>query len=67
MTYNGYITQKGKVTAGYIEMYQSIDTLITGKKTFDYVIKHTETFPYPDKKRYVFTTFEKGSTNNWIL
>ena len=52
---------EGEGDAGYTEMYQSIDTTIMGKKTYDYVIKHTETFPYPDKKCYVFTTSEKGS------
>ncbi|TCJ02081.1 dihydrofolate reductase family protein [Cytobacillus praedii] len=52
---------EGEGDAGYTDMYQSIDTVIMGKKTYDYVIKHTETFPYPDKKCYVYTTSENGS------
>ena len=52
---------EGEGDNGYTEMYQSIDTTIMGKRTYDYVIEHTETFPYPDKKCYVFTTSEKGS------
>lgn len=56
---------EGEGDAGYAEMYQSIDTTIMGKKTYDYVMKHTNTFPYPDKKCYVFTTSEKG-TNEYV-
>ncbi|MEH6945040.1 dihydrofolate reductase family protein [Bacillus sp. JJ722] len=53
---------EGEGDNGYNEMYQSIDTIIMGKRTYDYVLEHTESFPYPDKKCYVFTTSEKGST-----
>lgn len=52
---------EGEGDAGYGELYQSIDTVIMGNKTYDYVLKHTETFPYLDKKCYVFSTSEKGS------
>ncbi|MGE8204750.1 dihydrofolate reductase family protein [Heyndrickxia sp. NPDC080065] len=52
---------EGEGDNGYTEMYQSIDTTIMGKRTYDYVMEHSETFPYPDKKCYVFTTSEKGS------
>ncbi|GIN87335.1 diacylglycerol kinase [Heyndrickxia sporothermodurans] len=52
---------EGEGDAGYTKMYQSIDTVIMGKRTYDYVLKHSEVFPYPDKKCYVFTTSEKGS------
>ena len=51
----------GEGDNGYTEFYQSIDTTIMGKRTYDYVMQHTETFPYPDKKCYVFTASEKGS------
>lgn len=52
---------EGEGDAGYTEMYQSIDTVIMGKRTYDYVLEHSEVFPYPDKKCYVFTTSENGS------
>ncbi len=41
---------EGEGDNGYTEMYQSIDTIIMGKRTYDYVMEHTESFPYPDKK-----------------
>ena len=33
---------------GNTEMYDSIDTTIMGKRTYDYVMEHAEPFPYPD-------------------
>ena len=45
-------------------MYETIDTIIMGKKTYDYVVEHTETFPYLDKACYVFSRSEKGSDGN---
>ncbi|WP_195575171.1 dihydrofolate reductase family protein [Paenibacillus sp. 1001270B_150601_E10] len=50
--------------AGYAEMYQSIDTVLMGKRTYDWLLEHTDAFPYPDKKCYVFSTTEKGSTDH---
>lgn len=47
---------------GYSELYESIDTTIMGKRTYDWVLEHAESFPYPDKKNYVFTTSVEGST-----
>ncbi|KOS69347.1 hypothetical protein AEA09_12775 [Lysinibacillus contaminans] len=53
---------EGEGDNGYSEMYDSIDTTIMGKRTYDYVMEHAEAFPYPDKKNYVFSTSEQGST-----
>ncbi|WP_418300786.1 dihydrofolate reductase family protein [Lysinibacillus fusiformis] len=52
---------EGEGDAGYAEMYQSIDTSIMGKKTYDYIMKNSESFPYPEKKCYVFSNSEKDS------
>ena len=53
---------EGEGDNGYSEMYDSIDTTIMGKRTYDYVMEHAEAFPYPDKKNYVFSTSVQGST-----
>lgn len=50
----------GEGDAGYSEMYASIDTMIMGKRTYDYVVEHTETFPHTDRKCYVFTSSEQA-------
>jgi dihydrofolate reductase len=46
---------------GYSDFYQTVDTVIMGKVTYDQILTFGE-FPYPDKKCYVFSTKEKGST-----
>ena len=40
---------EGEGDNGYTEMYETIDTIIMGKRTYDYVVEHMETFPYVDK------------------
>lgn len=40
---------EGEGDNGYADMYQSIDTVIMGKRTYDYILEHSDTFPYPDK------------------
>ncbi|WP_028596641.1 dihydrofolate reductase family protein [Paenibacillus assamensis] len=52
---------EGEGDNGYSEMYQSIDTTIMGKRTYDWVREHLEIFPYTDKKNYVFSTTQTGS------
>lgn len=47
---------EGEGDNGYSDMYQTIDTVIMGKRTYDYIVEHIEPFPYTDKKCYVFTT-----------
>lgn len=53
---------QGEGDVGYDDMYQSVDTILMGKTTYDYVMKHTATFPYTDKKCYVFSRQQQGST-----
>lgn len=52
---------EGEGDNGYSEMYETIDTTIMGKRTYDYVMEHAESFPYPEKKNYVFTTSDQES------
>ncbi|WP_042347118.1 dihydrofolate reductase family protein [Bacillus massiliigorillae] len=55
---------EGEGDAGYLDMLNTIDTIIMGKRTYDYVMAHVDEFPYSDKKCYVFTTSEKGSNEH---
>ncbi|MBD3107560.1 dihydrofolate reductase [Bacillus sp. AGMB 02131] len=46
----------GEGDNGYSEFYESVDTILLGKRTFDWIMKQdTEEFPYKNKKCYVFT------------
>ena len=40
---------EGEGDNGYTDMYQTIDTVIMGKRTYDYILEHLKPFPYPDK------------------
>ncbi|SDD57632.1 Dihydrofolate reductase [Terribacillus halophilus] len=47
---------------GYTEFYESVDTVLMGKRTYDWIMDHAEDFPYQNKACYVFTrTDEKGT------
>ena len=58
---------EGEGDNGYTEMYETIDTIIMGKKTYDYVVEHTEIFPYLDKACYVFLVQQKDQTETLSL
>ena len=40
---------------GYFEFINSIDTVLIGRKTFDWILSHAEVYPHLDKKTYVIT------------
>lgn len=47
---------EGEGDNGYSEFYETIDTVLMGKKTYDWIIKHeTGEFPYKGKECFVFT------------
>jgi len=47
---------EGEGDNGYSEFYDSVDTILLGKRTFDWIMKQdTEEFPYKNKECYVFT------------
>lgn len=45
---------------GYSDFYQTIDTVIMGKATYDQLPELSDAFPYPDKKCYVFSKTATG-------
>lgn len=47
---------EGEGDNGYSAFYETIDTVVMGKKTYDWIIKHeTGEFPYKNRECYVFT------------
>ena len=47
---------EGEGDNGYSEFYETVDTVLMGKKTYDWIIKHeTGEFPYKNKECYIFT------------
>ena len=55
-------------SSGYDDFYKSIDTVIMGKTTYDQVLTFG-TYPYKDKKSYVFTRnndFSKDENTEFV-
>jgi dihydrofolate reductase len=48
---------------GYAKFYDSIDTILVGRKTYDQSLKFDE-YPYKGKKVYVFTRRTERKMNN---
>jgi dihydrofolate reductase len=51
---------------GYSEFIGSVDTVILGRKTYDWVMSQVSEFPHADKKAYVITRTPRpdiGNTN----
>lgn len=47
---------EGEGDNGYSEFYETVDTIIMGNKTYEWIIRHeTGEFPYKNKDCYVFT------------
>jgi dihydrofolate reductase len=72
MSLDGYITkpnddlsflslvEKEGEDYGYADFVSTIDTVILGRKTYDWVTKQIE-FPHSDKKAYIITRTERPS------
>lgn len=52
---------------GYFEFVNSIDTVIMGRKTYDWVMKQVPEFPHADKKTYIITRTPKPDIGNMIF
>jgi len=50
---------EGEGDNGYSEFYETVDTILMGNKTYEWIIRHeTGEFPYKNKDCYVFTRFQ---------
>ncbi|MDW7695619.1 dihydrofolate reductase family protein [Flammeovirgaceae bacterium SG7u.111] len=49
-----------KLDYGYFAFYDSVDTVIMGRKTYEEVLGFGVPWPYPDSKSYVLTKSGKG-------
>ncbi|MFA9559475.1 dihydrofolate reductase family protein [Evansella sp. AB-rgal1] len=56
---------EGEGDNGYSEFYETVDTVLIGKKTYDWIMKHeTGEFPYKNRECYVFTRSPIEDTEN---
>lgn len=56
---------EGEGDNGYSEFFSTVDTILIGRRTYDWIIdKEKGEFPYKNKKCYVFSKSEKGNNEN---
>ncbi len=48
---------------GYVEFISKVDTVILGRKTYDWVLKHAP-FPHSDKEAYIITRTPRAPEGN---
>jgi dihydrofolate reductase len=49
---------------GYVDFINTVDTVILGRKTYDWVLSKVQKFPHADKETYVITRSSKPSIGN---
>lgn len=49
------VVQRDGEDYGYVDFIKSVDTVILGRKTYDWVMTQVPEFPHADKNSYVIT------------
>ena len=53
---------------GFGEFYATVDTVIMGRRTYDWIMEQEQgCFPYPGKECYVYTTKNQSNTSHVIF
>jgi dihydrofolate reductase len=63
LSFLSIVSQEGE-DYGYLNFMKDIDTVIVGRKTYDWVMKQVPEFPHADKKTFVITRTEKEPSGN---
>lgn len=58
------IVQKEGEDYGYNAFVDSIDTVIMGRRTYDWVMSQVEEFPHANKKTYILSKTKSGMAGN---
>lgn len=61
------LVQKEGEDYGYSEFEKTIDTVIIGRKTYDWVIKTVGYFPHANKHTYVITRTERSNIDKIVF
>lgn len=57
---------EGEGDNGYLAFYETIDTILLGRRTYDWILEHEkDNFPYKNKTCYVFSRTSAASTE-WV-
>lgn len=56
---------EGEGDNGYSEFYHTVDTILLGRRTYDWIMEQEEgNFPYKNKACYVFSKSKSGKNEN---
>ncbi|QUH29710.1 dihydrofolate reductase family protein [Vallitalea guaymasensis] len=56
---------EGEGDNGYSEFYNTVDTILIGRRTYDWIIeKEKGNFPYKNKECYIFSRSKSGKNEN---
>jgi dihydrofolate reductase len=58
------IVQREDEDYGYGDFIQTVDTVIMGRKTYDWIMAHVPEFVHADKTTFIITRTERQSTEN---
>jgi dihydrofolate reductase len=58
------IVEKEAEDYGYSEFINGVDTVIMGRKTYDWIMKEISRFPHPDKAAYIITHTPRPDRGN---
>jgi dihydrofolate reductase len=61
------VVQKEGEDYGYADFINTVDTVILGRKTYDWVMTQVQEFPHADKNAYVITRTERPGTGKTIF
>lgn len=61
------IVQKDGEDYGYAEFIKTVDTVILGRKTYDWVMRQVSEFPHADKNTFVITRTVRPNIGNTIF
>jgi dihydrofolate reductase len=56
--------QQEREDYGYFQFTESVDTVVMGRKTYDWVMGQVPEFPHADKKTYIITRTERPQQGN---
>ncbi len=61
------IVQQEGEDYGYKDFVKSVDTVILGRKTYDWVMAQVHEFPHADKKSFIITRNERPNEGNIVF
>ena len=58
------VVQQENEDYGYGDFIQTVDTVVMGRKTYDWIMAHVPEFVHADKTTFIITRTERQSTEN---